>query len=453
VVPELALCRAEIGREHRGTETILRTVQNLGDARIPNKVGTESGMRIAPDGATVVFARERTSGRPESTELFVAPVDNSAGERRLTANSHLDDAPCWSPQGDRVLYSSEASGSRRLWITALENPQPTEFLAGTSSDTEPDWHAGTDRIAFSRLDPTTGRWRITLANGDGTGVAALTDGGTSGTGDRQPSFHPSGDAVVFVRIGADGRGDLWVADVATGTAAPLLAGPADVALPRWAPQADRIFLTVADPDAGRPGHRLGQVLADGTGLVLLAPDRRFAYPGLDPFPDLPAVPQAEPAPRDVAFPDRDVNIDGLFGPTDPDFLRREDATPVIVATTTFQEREVAGVNINTRIPPDVDPVDVLEVRVRIVAAARRFGGDSVLRATLRNHVERRFDTVVERTPTDQGYMELSFATASLAHVDREGYISTAVIADLEPGARAELWVDLIEIQIVVRAAP
>lgn len=449
--PELALCRTQLDRAHRGTETLLRTAQFLGDREVPNKAGVETGIRVSPDGTRVAFARERTSGRPDSRELFVAPVDSSAAERRLTVNGHLDDAPCWSPDGTRLLYASEASGERRLWITSVDTPQPSEFLAATSAQTDPDWHGPSDRIAFSRFDPILSRWRIALVSGSGAAMTDLTDGGVGspGIGDREPAFHPDGASLVFVRGPADG-GHLWTVDLATGTARPLLEGPRDVRGPVWSPAADRLFAAVAEPTLGRPGHRLSQVRADGSGLVLLDPDKRFGYGGISPFPDLGAMPAASPTPLAVPFGDGDVVIFGLIGPTDLEFLRCEDRTPLIVATVTTDSREVAGVNVNTSIPEGTAPEDVLEIRVRIVAAARRIGGDTVLRAGIRNHVARRSDTVVEIEPGDTGFMELAFATASLAHVDREGFVSVEVIADVEAGARTELWVDLVEIEIVVR---
>jgi len=456
VEPELVFCRAYIGREHNDTEILVRNAQGLGDGRIPARGGAETGARVSPDGTLVAFARQRRSNEPESTEIYVAQVDNSAPQQRLTVNAWLDDAPTWSPDGSTLLVSSLASGERRLWLVpyTASNLTPREFLASTTADTDPDWHAGSDRIVFSRFDTARGRWGLVLVNGDGTGVMPLTDGGALAgpeAGDREPAWDPAGDRIAFSRVAPGGdSAALMEIDLGTLTVREILAGgDRAVRRPRCSPNGDQILVTVDDAGAGRPGARLSRVLPDGTGLALLLPDERFAAPGFDPLPTFPALPAANP-PELLLFDGDDVVIEGLPGFARVEFLREEDQTPFIIATTTINGRELAGLNVVTPIPEDVEPADVLGFRVRVVASVRRFGGDSQVRVTLRNHVERRFDTVVERTPTNTDAAVFEFATTSLAHVDRNGFISAAVIAEIEPGDRTELWVDQFEIEVTTR---
>ena len=67
------------------TEISLRSEQNLGTGRIADRAGLERRVRLHPDGVTVVFARQRQAGKPESRELFTSTLDGSAGERRAEA--------------------------------------------------------------------------------------------------------------------------------------------------------------------------------------------------------------------------------------------------------------------------------------------------------------------------------------------------------------------------------
>ena len=70
--------------------------------------------------------------------------------------------------------------------------------------------------------------------------------------------------------------------------------------------------------------------------------------------------------------------------------------------------------------------------------------------SLRNLVDNRFDTVIERTPVDVDEQELAFRTSSLRHVTSERDFEFTVIADLAAGDPADLWIDLVEVELVPR---
>ena len=96
------------------------------------------------------------------------------------------------------------------------------------------------------------------------------------------------------------------------------------------------------------------------------------------------------------------------------------------------------------------PEDVYELRVRAQARVSRIDGAPVLRMSLRNLADNRFDTVVELTPPTTDEQELSFRTDSLRHVTTDRDFEFTVIADLEPGDPADFWIDLVEVELVPR---
>jgi dipeptidyl aminopeptidase/acylaminoacyl peptidase len=446
--------RSRIGDEHRSGEIALRTAQNLGLRRIAGGSGRELHGRVAPDAVHVVFVREIRSGDPTSRELYRATLDGSSGELRLTANGSADDGPCWSPDGSTVLYSATTGGDRRLWKVGANGQGAREFLAADPGtiDRDPDWHWGTDRIAFHRR--SEGRGRLWLVNGDGTGLTSLTAGviGSASTGDFQPAFAPDGASVLFVRADTTGRSRLLRADVATGDVQELLDPGGGVALPRWSPRGDRIFCAISQPALGRPGLRLSRLLPDGSDPLLLLPDERWQSDGIEVLPAmLPEPRRGTPA---VLDPDA-ANVQvaaGFVVAGGRRQLRAADGQSLALATETFQGNEIAGINARFDLPIP-DSMAMAALRVRAVAALTRVDADPVLRLTLHNPVENRFDTITELVPASTGFLTLDFGTMSLAHVSLQRQIRVGVVGEIGPGARAELHIDLLEVTVIPTVLP
>ncbi|MFY9342065.1 MAG: hypothetical protein WAT39_06235 [Planctomycetota bacterium] len=454
VAPDLVACRARVDDPLRSAEIALRDVRNLGTRRVGDRNGTERRARVHPDGVTVVFARERENDDPRSRELFVSTLDNSRAEVRLTQNTGLDDEPCWSPDGERILFTSDRGGAAGLWWMAADGGAAQSFqtpLAG-GADGEADWHGPSGRIAWSRRD-AAGRHTLWIANETGNAPMPLTDGGAAagaGPGDQSPAFAPDGASIVFVRRTSPTTAALAIVDVATAAVTVLFQPAGDVALPRIAPTLDRVFFGLAEPDAGRPTLRLAWIPVAGGDATLLWPDERWGLEGLELLPSLPPLPAAgESRTADVGNADVQIaTASSAFGVRDQ--LVAADGDEFELTTATFNLREVAGINCRINLPIDVAD-DVLAYEVRVIARCSRIDGDSVLRLSLYNPLESRSDTVVELTPPGSTAQTLTFRSSSLRHVTQEKQLRVSVIADLAPGARATFRIDLVEVVVLARA--
>ena len=443
---ELLICRARIDNEHLFTEVILRTVQGLGDLRLLSRRGIETGARAHPDGVRVVFSRERDLGRESSRELYSDSRDGSVPQTRLTVNNFIDDSPCWSPDGSRLLFSSDRTGGRRLWLMDADGQNPVLFTDGGTPDRDPDWDAMTNRVVFTRWIPGLQRWNLFLINDNGSGLTTLTDGAAAD--DREPAFSPDGQKVVFSRTLGPDRSQLMAVDVLTKTVSELGDGLGEARFPRWSPRGDRLFVARSRPAEGLPGLRLYATGPDGGEPLLLIPDKRFFYPGFDPLPNMPARPATDPIPLPGDLRAALVGITaGALSMGSEVLLPDRDGVAVGVVTELFKGREIAAIEVRVPLPVD-DPADIASVRVEVTAALRRTDPDSYLRVGLRNFAENRFDTIAEVVPTDTGFVNLSFTTSSLAHVDRDGVLDLEVIGDFSPGAVTELWVDHVGLQVI-----
>ncbi|MEO6596266.1 MAG: hypothetical protein ABIP94_16075 [Planctomycetota bacterium] len=453
VPPELLACRARVDQPFTFAEIALRTARNLGTRRIADRSGAERAARVHPDGNTVVFSRERSNGDRDSRDLFLSSIDGSRAELRLTVNNALDDEPCWSPDGAHVLFASERAGPKSLWLIDAAGANTEVFLLppNGAADGEADWCAATDRIVWSRRD-ANGRHGLWLAQGNGTGIVQLSDGGQTvgdGSGDRAPAFARDGSRVAFVRRTSATTASLCVVDVATGTVQVRLTPAGDVGTPRWSPAMDRLFFGLAEPGLGRATLRLASIALATGDPTLVWPDERWQLEGLDILPGLAASPSAgTPSMLDVERATVEIATgSGSFGTRRQ--LAAADADELVVYTATFQDREVAGINCRFDLPV-ATPEDVLELRVRAIAHTGRVSTHSQLRMSIYNPVDERFDTVVEFTPVTTAPQTMTFATSSLRHVTQEKQLRVTVIGDLEAGARSELRIDLVEVVLVPR---
>jgi dipeptidyl aminopeptidase/acylaminoacyl peptidase len=453
VPPELLACRARFDSPFQFAEVALRSSQNLGSRRIADRTGTERHARLHPDGNTVVFSRERSNADPNSRELIVAVIDGSNPELRLTQNNVLDDEPCWSPDGSRILFASERSGPKSLWLVDPDGSNSQAFLTPPAgeSDGEPDWCRATDRVVWSRSD-ATGHHTLWVANGSGSGIMPLSDGGIlsgSDTGDFAPAFSADGTKVAFVRRASAVLSSLCIVELATGDVAVRLLPAGQVGTPRWSPAMDRLFFGLAEPTAGRQTMRLAVAPVGPGAPTLVWPDERWELTGLDVLPGLSSPPAAL-APRTLDVGNAEIQLaagSGVFGERQQ--LTTADGDEFAIQTATFNQREVAGINCKFDLPV-LRAEDVLELRVRVLARATRIGGDTALRVGIYNPVDERFDTAVELAPGATSLQEMSFSTSSLRHVTRQRQLRVEVIADIAPGERSELRIDLVEVVMVAR---
>jgi len=448
--PELLFCRGDADFPATA-EIALRTAQNLGTARAPERSGRELQARLHPDGKRIVFTRERTPGNADTGDVYTSSTDGSVAELRLTSNAVADDHPCWSPTGDRVLFVTSRDGDRRLYIAAADgsNAQPLLAAAPGTNDDEPDWHRGIDRIVFTRREPN-GLRHLMLVNGDGTGLVPLTTGSVTTSaevGQHEPSFAPDGSRVLFVRVIAPVLTQLFTVDVQTGAEQILFDPAGEVRQPRFAPAGDRIFCALAQPLFGRAGLRLAALSATGTDPVLVEPGEQWRSFGIEPFPTMP--------PRRAAQPPEVVSLDALevqLASGTPvsgsrNQLGAADGSSLVLATQTFQDHEIASINCVFTLPV-IDPDDVLELRALMVARVTRSDANTTLRSSMHNPVQTRFDTIAEVPQPGTDFRTFGFATQSLAHVSLQRQVRVTVIGEIGAGARASLEIDQVQLTVV-----
>jgi Tol biopolymer transport system component len=184
-------------------------------------------------GPTLVYERH-TNGIPDIVLMPAGGV-----ERRLTQHPKSDSLPRFTPDGRRVLFTSDRTGEWQIYEVGLEGGEPVRVRSTGHTEWQVDLSPDGRTLAFlSKEGGPESLWLM-----DWTTRAArmlVRHGNSSVLGN--PDWSPDGRRIVFSsnwRIGHQ----IYVADVATGEAerlSPLRKGGCE---PRFSPDGRKVAYT------------------------------------------------------------------------------------------------------------------------------------------------------------------------------------------------------------------
>ncbi len=194
-------------------------------------------------------------------------VDSRTGDRvRLTETTANERTPKWSPDGQRVVFSSDRDGNREIYVMDLEAWRdqgtaytPLNLTQNDAPDWQPAWSPDGRRIAFSSYRDDN--WEIYVINADGTNPVRVTEQIES---DISPTWSPDGSKLLFVSR-RRGNADLFTYEWASRELTRLTSDPLDEYDPAWSPDGRWIaYVTRFEPQSD-----IFLMRADGSGAVNL----------------------------------------------------------------------------------------------------------------------------------------------------------------------------------------
>jgi outer membrane protein assembly factor BamB len=202
----------------------------------------------------LVFSRCAASGTP----CHIVEVPPTGGAVvTLTKGSAHDRSPAWSPDGTKIAYSSDSTGTYQLWIMNADGTDPTRLTHDGANDTTPAWSPDGTKIAYTSDQSGNGDvWRIDV---DGSNPTQLTDDPAF---DGFPDWSPDGTRIAF-QSARSGNSDIWTIRPSGGGLQRVTKSDSQDRDPAWSPDGTRIAY-----GSDRSGNQdIWTILPDGNGRI------------------------------------------------------------------------------------------------------------------------------------------------------------------------------------------
>ena len=132
-----------------------------------NESGSRGRTPASNDTSLIAYSASDSHGR---LDIFVAKPDGT-GKRRLTQEGNRNVFPAWSPDGRRLAFASDRSGTPQIWVMDADGGNPTQ-LTTDGANYCPAWSPDGKRLAFA--SSRTGRTEIWVMESDGSKQRQLT---------------------------------------------------------------------------------------------------------------------------------------------------------------------------------------------------------------------------------------------------------------------------------------
>ncbi len=231
--------------------------------RMAHKVADAVYTRLTGEGAyfdsRVVFVSETGPKNARRKRLAIMDYDG-ANVQFLTDSSALVLAPRFSPNGDRVLYTSYATGFPEIYVLDVASVGQRKLAQQPGTMTfSPRFSPDGNTVLFSLSQGgNTDLYRQPIGGGQATRLTS------SPSIDTAPSYSPDGSQIVF-ESDRSGNQQIYIIPAGGGEAKRISFGPGRYGTPVWSPRGDLIAFT--KQNKGR--FHIGVMRTDGSEERLL----------------------------------------------------------------------------------------------------------------------------------------------------------------------------------------
>jgi tol-pal system beta propeller repeat protein TolB len=224
----------------------------------------------SPDGRRIVYTRESTYNGATS-QIMVMNADGSH-QTPLTAQANADSVPCFSPDGTRIAFRRDQSGTPQIYVMSANGSNQHNISNDASGDISPVWSPDGRKIAYAAADGN-----VWVMKADGSRKHPITH--LSASTAAEPAWSPDG-AVISYSGNASGNFNIWLMNADGSHERQLTFDTFDVES-YWAPDGTKIlFDYVGGGSAPTPWPHLGVINRDGSDQRDLTP--KIPKSGIEP---------------------------------------------------------------------------------------------------------------------------------------------------------------------------
>jgi len=199
--------------------------------------------------------------------------------RRLTTDPAQDFESSWSPDGEKMAFTSNRDGRNRIYIMGIDGGNQQVISPELELAQNPTWcldQSSNEKILFSFVD--SGKTGIASMNSTGSGIIKLVEETYIGIVTGNPTCSPSGLEFAFETF-KDGNSEIYVATLSDGSNQRNLTNNLNIdSQPRWSRDGSTIaFITDRDTPGQAGELNLYLMNTDGSGHQRLTefPGREF----------------------------------------------------------------------------------------------------------------------------------------------------------------------------------
>jgi Tol biopolymer transport system component/DNA-binding winged helix-turn-helix (wHTH) protein len=157
-------------------------------------------VRYSPDGDRLVF----TSSRSGALELWLSDADGSHPTKLTDFGGAFLGTPRWHPNGERVAFFANVDGQADVYVMDVPGGVPEQVRIPEGDGASNDWVAGWSRdgqwLYFA--SDRSGSWQLWKVRPDGTGLTQVTESGGLAAAESV-----DGDTLFYSKRGTPG---LWM---------------------------------------------------------------------------------------------------------------------------------------------------------------------------------------------------------------------------------------------------
>jgi len=236
----LAACHSDNGTSSMNTDFPIAVtgdeiyvVTQHGDAlsfvQLTDDGGWHSSASWSPDGLRLVYSSDVDG----DSEIYIVNADGS-GHRQLTQDAFSDIHPSWSPAGNRIAFQSDRSENGRFELFTM-SADGSDIVPITSG-----------LYNFDGYSPVSASWSpdgTRIAFGVGSGILSMAADGSDrlrinqGEALREAAWSPDGTRIAYAAYAESGEG-IWLVNADGSNPQQVTAGPHSY--PAWSPDGTRL---------------------------------------------------------------------------------------------------------------------------------------------------------------------------------------------------------------------